>query len=81
MEAEDLEWAEAGVREAGAPVPLETLERSFRRLTGRAARLGGLAIANLLRDLGEGADFEDAFARRILRSFGEFQESLATPSR
>jgi tetratricopeptide (TPR) repeat protein len=37
---------------------------------------GGVAIANLLRDLGEGAELEAAFERRMPRSFGAFAESL-----
>jgi hypothetical protein len=34
---------------------------------------GGVAIANLLRDLGEGVPFEEAFQHRMQRSFAEFQ--------
>ncbi len=37
---------------------------------------GGAAIANLLRDLGEGAELEAAFDRRMPRSFGDFAASL-----
>jgi hypothetical protein len=37
---------------------------------------GGFAIANLLRDLGEGIDFETAFLHRIQRSFADFQTTL-----
>ena len=37
---------------------------------------GGFAVANLLRDLGDGVDFETAFLHRIQRSFTDFQ---ATP--
>jgi hypothetical protein len=37
---------------------------------------GGFAIANLLRDLGDGIDFDAAFLHRIQRSFADFQ---ATP--
>ena len=37
---------------------------------------GGVAIANLLRDLGEGAELEAAFDRRMPRSFGAFAASL-----
>jgi hypothetical protein len=36
-------------------------------------------VANLIRDLGAGAEFDSAFARRIQRPFDEFQASL--PSR
>jgi len=37
---------------------------------------GGVAIANLLRDLGAGADFETAFQHRAHRTFTDFQNSL-----
>ena len=44
-----------------------------RRLLDEA---GGFAIANLLRDLGAGVDFETAFLHRLQRSFTDFQNSL-----
>ena len=34
---------------------------------------GGFAVANLIRDLGDGVDFDTAFAHRIQRSFDDFQ--------
>jgi len=34
---------------------------------------GGVAVANLLRDLGEGADFDAAFLHRMQKSFADFQ--------
>ena len=93
LESGDLEWAEAPVRGAGAPVSLGALPNSFGGLAGNQAQLayavsalavrrliedaGGFAIANLLRDLGDGADFEMAFEHRIQRSFTDFQASLA----
>ena len=65
---------------------------SFDALTGREAELayassaaavrrlvdeaGGVAVANLLRDLAAGADFEAAFAHRIQRSFADFADAL-----
>ena len=74
-------------------VSIAALPRSFAGLTGSEARIaydasaeavrrlldeaGGPAIVNLLRDLGEGADFEKAFAHRMQRSFAEFLASLA----
>ena len=36
---------------------------------------GGAALANLLRDLGEGVEFEAAFDRRMPRSFDAFADS------
>lgn len=38
---------------------------------------GGVAVTNLLRDLGGGADFHDAFARRMPFTFYTFQSGLA----
>jgi tetratricopeptide (TPR) repeat protein len=91
LESDDLEWAEQIVGKSGG-VPLEILRSSFGRLTGAQAALayassavtvhrmlqeaGGPAVANLIRDLGAGAEFESAFARRIQRPFDEFQASL-----
>ena len=76
-------------------VPLRTLQKSFRALTGIEAQrayatsafatqrlieeAGGVALANLLRDLALGVDFETAFARRMQRSFSDFQTSLTRP--
>ena len=44
-----------------------------RRLLDEA---GGAAVANLLRDLGEGIDFETAFLHRIQKSLADFEASL-----
>ncbi len=68
-----------------APVSLNALRSSFGRLTGDEAQVayavsalavsrlldeaGGFAIANLLRDLGDGVDFDEAFLHRIQRPF------------
>ncbi len=78
---------------AGAAVPLAALMSGFGRLSGadaqrayltsaRAARRlldesGGLAVANLLRDLGSGEDFNTAFQHRIQRSFADFQAAMS----
>ncbi len=91
LEADDLEWAEERVRQAGAG-SLSALDRGFDRFEGAQAQLayaasalavrrlieeaGGFAIANLLRDLGDGVDFDAAFLRRIQRTFRDFQEGL-----
>jgi len=37
---------------------------------------GGVAVANLLRDLGEGIPFDTAFEHRMQRSFADFEASL-----
>jgi tetratricopeptide (TPR) repeat protein len=92
LETGDLAWAEKRVQRSGAPVPLRALPSGFGRLSGDQAQLayaasalaarrlleevGGFGIANLLRDLGDGVDFETAFLHRIQRSFADFQ---ATP--
>ena len=88
LETGDLGWAERQVGSQAKPVPLRALQSGFGRLTGDQAQLayatsalaarrlieeaGGFAIANLLRDLGEGVDFETAFLHRIQRPFSEF---------
>jgi len=92
LEAGGLEWAEQQVQRQAKPIPLRALQSGFGRFTGDAAQLayatsalavrrlieeaGGFAIANLLRDLGDGVDFETAFLHRIQRSFAEFQTPL-----
>ena len=92
LETGDLDWAEKRMQQISGPVPLRALQSGFGRLSGDQAQLayaasalaarrlleeaGGFAIANLLRDLGDGVDFETAFLHRIQRSFTDFQ---ATP--
>ena len=74
---------------------LATLQTSFGRFTGEQAKLayetsaraarqlldeaGGFAVANLLRDLGQGVDFNEAFLHRIQRPFASFEADLSTP--
>jgi tetratricopeptide (TPR) repeat protein len=88
LETGNLEWAEKQVGSQPNPVPLRALQSGFSRMSGDQAQLayatsalaarrlieeaGGFAIANLLRDLGEGSDFETAFLHRIQRPFSEF---------
>ena len=92
LESPDLEWAQGFIRRAGQPMPLDTLRTSFGRLSGAQAQLayatsatavrrlldeaGSLAVVNLFRDLGDGADFDTAFLRRIQRAFAAFQTEL-----
>jgi tetratricopeptide (TPR) repeat protein len=92
LERGDLWWAERAVRDARGRVELSALTGSFGRLSGAQAQLayavsalavrkliedaGGFAIANLLRDLGDGVSFEDAFAHRMQRPFSDFQASV-----
>ncbi|MBI3403117.1 MAG: tetratricopeptide repeat protein [Acidobacteria bacterium] len=91
LEADDLDWAQKNVAKADKPVPLRALQNGFSRFNGAQAQLayatsalaarrlleeaGGFAIANLLRDLGAGIDFETAFLHRIQRSFADFQSA------
>ena len=91
LESTDLDWARHTVKQA-TPVPLTVLSRSFGRLTGGQARLayatsalavqrmldeaGGIAVANLIHDLGDRVDFESAFEKRIQRRFDQFQSSF-----
>jgi tetratricopeptide (TPR) repeat protein len=88
LESDSLEWAEKQAA-AQPPVPLRVLQSGFGRFTGDQAQLayatsalaarrlledaGGFAVANLLRDLGEGIDFDAAFLHRIQRPFAAFQ--------
>jgi hypothetical protein len=92
LEADDLSWASAAVARADVMPPLSRLSGSFGQLNGAAAQLayatsalaarrlldeaGGPAVANLLRDLGAGVEFEAAFLHRIQRSFADFQASI-----
>jgi tetratricopeptide (TPR) repeat protein len=92
LESDDLAWAARIVDKAGFVPPLQRLTSPFAKLSGGDAQLayaasalaarrlldeaGGTAIANLLRDLGDGADFEEAFQRRIQKSLAEFEASL-----
>jgi hypothetical protein len=88
LESDDLSWAERRLSAAGTAIPLQMLTTSFARFDGEQAALayassaaavrrmfddaGGYAIATLLRDLGDGADFETAFDRRMPRPLSEF---------
>jgi tetratricopeptide (TPR) repeat protein len=92
LENGDLEWAERAVREAGRAAPLSALQTGFGRFSGGQAvvayatsalavrrmleEAGGFAVANLLRDLGDGVPFDEAFQHRMQRSFADFQASF-----
>lgn len=92
LESDSMGWAEDRVGKAARVPALTVLAGSFGKLSGADAQLayaasavaarrlldeaGGAAVANLLRDLGEGIDFETAFLHRIQKSFAEFQSSL-----
>lgn len=88
LETGDLGWARERVRRAGQPLSLAALSSSFGRLTKAEAQLayatsalavrrllddaGGVAVANLLRDLDEGLDLAEAFLHRMHRPFAAF---------
>ena len=92
LESGDLTWAQHTMSKVGVMPRLARLTPSFSRLSGPEAQLayaasaiaarrlldeaGGAAVANLLRDLGDGVDFETAFQRRIQKSLAEFEASL-----
>ncbi len=92
LESDDLGWAQERVGKASSVPSLTVLAGPFAKLSGNDAQVayassslaarrlldeaGGAAIANLLRDLGEGIDFDTAFLHRIQRSFADFQASL-----
>lgn len=92
LEAGTLDWANRFEAQA-QHVRLRELQSGFGRLTGNQAALayaasaraarrlldesGGVAVANLLRDLGAGVPFDAAFEHRIQRTFGDFQRELA----
>ncbi len=92
LESDNLDWATTILSKTSRVPPLATLAPPFGRLSGEAAQVayavsavaakrllddaGGAAVANLLRDLGDGADFETAFLHRIQRSLEEFQAGL-----
>jgi hypothetical protein len=93
LESEDLEWATLRVAKAARIPSLDVLSTSFNKLSDKDAQIayaasalaakrlldeaGGPAIANLLRDLGDGVPFEDAVLLRIQKSFADFSASLS----
>ena len=92
LESADADGAAHADDAAPARVPLTSLPSSFGGLSGvqaqaayaasavAARRLlheaGGVAVANLLRDLGSGVDFDAAFLHRVQRSFADFQSGV-----
>ena len=88
LETDDIGWASEQVRRAERPVSLEELRSSFGGLTKAEAQLayatsalavrrlldeaGGVALANLLRDLDGGRDLAEAFAHRLHRPLAAF---------
>ena len=92
LETGEADETEQRIAATHGSVPLRALQTSFSQLTGAEAQIayatsaiaarrlldeaGGVAVANLLRDLGEGADFDAAFLHRIQRTFADFQGAM-----
>lgn len=92
LESDSLEWATSRLQKVSNIPSLATLSSSFNKLNGSDAQIayaasalaakrllddaGGPAIANLLRDLGDGVNFDEAFLHRIQKSVAEFESSL-----
>ena len=91
LETGSVDWATAIIATA-RPAPLDALQSGFARFSGGQAAVayatsalaaqrllesaGGVAVANLLRDLGDGVAFDTAFRHRIQQSFADFQAHL-----
>lgn len=92
LESDSLDWATRRLDKRTQTPSLAALSGPFSKLNGTDAQVayaasalaakrlldeaGGAAITNLLRDLGEGVPFEQAFLHRIQKSVGEFESGL-----
>ena len=92
LERESIDWATTRVGAAGGPAPLVALTGTFARFDAAQAELayatsavavrtlldenGGVAVSNLIRDLGAGETFADAFEHRMQQSFVAFSSRL-----
>jgi len=92
LERDSTDWADEHLEKAGGFLPLARLGTSFGPFPADQAALayatsavaarrmldaaGGVAVSNLLRDLGEGQPFDAAFLHRMQRPFAEFAASL-----
>jgi tetratricopeptide (TPR) repeat protein len=92
LESDSLDWATSSLGKVERVPSLRQLSGPFGKLSGADAQVayaasavaarrlldeaGGGAIANLLRDLGAGVDFESAFLHRIQKSLADFEASL-----
>jgi hypothetical protein len=88
LEQDSLEWATTAVTRAGSPAPLDALAGPFAALSPDAARLayatsalavrtlldahGGVALSNLVRDIGGGEPFAPAFEHRMHEPWATF---------
>lgn len=94
FEPHGVEWAEAELATGRRPLPFDTLARSFRRLSGDAARMayaqsavvvhrmmqesGGTTLNAVLQDLNAGTSFDAAFEHRFFMPFDTYAASLAS---
>ncbi|HWI20349.1 MAG TPA: tetratricopeptide repeat protein [Vicinamibacterales bacterium] len=92
LESDSLEWATSRLEKVERLPSLRELSGPFGKLSGADAQVayaasalaarrlleeaGGAAIANLLRDLGAGVDFESAFLHRMQKTLADFEASL-----
>lgn len=92
LERDNLDWATDRMKDVTSAPTLAALSSPFGKLSGGDAQVayaasalaakrlldeaGGPAIANLLRDLGDGVPFEQAFLHRIQKSVSDFEASL-----
>jgi len=92
LETGEPNASERRIAETRSGIPLRQLQAWFARFTGRDAaaaygtaayavrrlldEVGGVAIANLLRDVGDGVDFGAAFEHRMQRTLADFQATL-----
>jgi tetratricopeptide (TPR) repeat protein len=92
LESDDLSWATSRMEKVDKAPSLKALSTSFNKLGGADAQVayaasalaarrlldeaGGAAIASLLRDLGAGVEFEEAFLHRIQKTLADFEASL-----
>jgi hypothetical protein len=92
LETDPLDWAYNIAAKVPRLPSLAALTPPFSKLSGGDAQLayatsaiaarklldeaGGPAIASLLRDLGDGTRFEDAFLHRIQRTLADFEATL-----
>ena len=88
LEGGDTGWAGQVVEAAGGTLPLQVLGGPYEGLNGDEAMLayatselavrrllgevGGVALANLLRDLGDGVPLAEAFQHRLYRPLDQF---------
>jgi hypothetical protein len=93
FEPHGVAWAETEVTKARQPLPFAALARTFKELSGDAARVayaqsavlthhllqeaGGTTLNIVLQDLNAGESFETAFEQRFLMPFDRYVASLS----